>query len=76
MWFWIIMKQVRLSAFCLIHFLFSFKAEQSTLKGVSCLVAVNVHCCVSAVTLNDGRLECPHSSDVSPSVFRRRSAPL
>lgn len=34
MWFWIIMKQVRLSAFCLIHFLFSFKAEQSTLKGV------------------------------------------
>lgn len=28
------MKQVRLSAFCLIHFLFSFKAEQSTLKGV------------------------------------------
>lgn len=35
---------------------------------MSCLVAVNVHCCVSAVTLNeDGRLECPHSSDVSPS---------
>lgn len=38
-------------------------------KGASCLVAVNVHCCVSAVTLNeDGSLECPHSSDVSPSL--------